>query len=67
MNKINKQTILFAIGSTTADEIKKYSDNKIIISKESVKEILAGDTMIAQIILKPMPIIDPLTIHHSPK
>jgi uroporphyrinogen-III synthase len=40
LNKINEQTILFAIGSTTANEIKKYSDNTTIISKESVKELL---------------------------
>jgi uroporphyrinogen-III synthase len=41
INKINEQTILFAIGNTTANEIKKYSDNKSIISKESQKELLA--------------------------
>jgi uroporphyrinogen-III synthase len=40
LNKINEQTILFAIGSTTANEIKKHSDNKIIIGEESSKELL---------------------------
>jgi len=40
VNKINEQTVLFAIGNTTANEIKKYSDNKIIIAKEPSKELL---------------------------
>jgi uroporphyrinogen-III synthase len=31
-NKLNGQTILFAIGNTTADEIKKISKNKLVIS-----------------------------------
>jgi uroporphyrinogen-III synthase len=31
-NKLDDQTILFAIGNTTADEVKKFSKNKIIIS-----------------------------------
>ena len=31
-NKLDDQTILFAIGNTTADEVKKISKNKIIIS-----------------------------------
>ena len=39
-NKINDKTILFAIGNTTANEIKKYSKNKIIISDEPGKENL---------------------------
>lgn len=39
-NKINHQTILFAIGNTTADRIKQYADNKIIIAKEPSKELL---------------------------
>jgi uroporphyrinogen-III synthase len=33
LNKADRQTILFAIGNTTANAIKKYSENKIIISK----------------------------------
>jgi uroporphyrinogen-III synthase len=33
LNKADKQTILFAIGNTTANAIKKYSESKIIISK----------------------------------
>ena len=39
-NKINEKTILFAIGNTTANEIKKFSKNKIIISDEPGKENL---------------------------
>jgi uroporphyrinogen-III synthase len=31
-NKLDNQTILFAIGNTTADEVKKFSKNKIVIS-----------------------------------
>ncbi|MES1223555.1 MAG: uroporphyrinogen-III synthase [Bacteroidota bacterium] len=38
LNKPGKQTILFAIGNTTANAIKKYADNKIIISKTPDKE-----------------------------
>jgi uroporphyrinogen-III synthase len=45
INKINEQTILFAIGNTTANEIKKYCANKIIISKEPEKELLAGEVI----------------------
>ena len=41
INKINHQTILFAIGNTTATEIKKYADNKIIIAQEPSKKLLA--------------------------
>jgi uroporphyrinogen-III synthase len=44
-NKINNQTILFAIGNTTADEIKKFSGNKIIISDEPSKELLMEKVM----------------------
>ena len=39
-NKINEQTILFAIGNTTATEIKKYTQNTTIISEEPGKETL---------------------------
>jgi uroporphyrinogen-III synthase len=41
VNEPNHQAILFAIGNTTANEIKKFSNNKIIIGKEPVKELLA--------------------------
>ncbi len=41
VNKINNQTILFAIGNTTANEIKKYTDNKIIIAQQPSKKMLA--------------------------
>jgi len=33
-NKLNEQTVLFAIGNSTANEIKKYSKNKILISNK---------------------------------
>ncbi len=39
-NKVAEQTILFAIGNTTAATIKKFCDNKIIISDEPGKENL---------------------------
>lgn len=44
-NKLTGQTILFAIGNTTAAEIKKYSSNTIIISDEPGKE-----SMVRQVI-----------------
>jgi uroporphyrinogen-III synthase len=40
-NSLNDKTVLFAIGNTTADEIKKYSQNKIvIIDKSGRKELI---------------------------
>ena len=33
-NRVNDQTVLFAIGDTTANEIKNYSGNKVVISEE---------------------------------
>lgn len=40
LNKLQERTIAFAIGNTTANEIKKFSTNKIIISDEPGKENL---------------------------
>jgi uroporphyrinogen-III synthase len=40
VNKVESKTILFAIGNTTANEIKKFSSNKIIVSDEPGKENL---------------------------
>jgi uroporphyrinogen-III synthase len=40
VNKPGKEAILFAIGNTTADTLKKYSQNKIIVSESPGKEIL---------------------------
>jgi len=42
-NKISDQTILFAIGNTTATEIKKYTNNKIITGDEPGKENLVTE------------------------
>ena len=39
-NKISDQTVLFAIGNTTANEIKEYTKNKIIIGDKPGKEDL---------------------------
>jgi uroporphyrinogen-III synthase len=39
-NKADTSTVLFAIGNTTANAIKKISNNKIIISDEPGKENL---------------------------
>ena len=41
--KISDQTILFAIGNTTATEIKKYTNNKIITGDEPGKENLVTE------------------------
>jgi uroporphyrinogen-III synthase len=45
INKINQHTILFAIGHTTAKEIKKHSNNKIIIAAEPSKELLVEQAL----------------------
>lgn len=39
-NKLGKETILFAIGNTTAAAIRKYTSNRIVISEEPGKENL---------------------------
>lgn len=44
-NKLTDTTILFAIGNTTASEIKKFTDNKIIISGSPEKENLVAKMM----------------------
>jgi uroporphyrinogen-III synthase len=44
-NQLTKKTILFAIGNTTAKEIKKHSNNQIVISNEPGKENLARKMM----------------------
>ena len=44
-NQLTKKTILFAIGNTTAKEIKKHSNNQIVISDEPGKENLARKMM----------------------
>ena len=41
-NKVADKTMLFAIGNTTAAELRKYSANKIIISDEPGKENLVA-------------------------
>ena len=40
INKINKDSILFAIGDTTAAEIKRYNTNKIIVGETLGKAVL---------------------------
>ena len=44
-NQLTKKTILFAIGNTTAKEIKKHSNNQIVVSDEPGKENLARKMM----------------------
>ena len=44
-NKAESKIILFAIGNTTANEIKKFSSNKIVISDEPGKENLVAKMM----------------------
>ena len=41
-NQPEKEVILFAIGNTTADTLKEYCHNKIIISESPGREILIG-------------------------
>ena len=41
-NSINEETVLFAIGKTTAAEIKKYSVNRVVVSDETEKKFLIG-------------------------
>jgi uroporphyrinogen-III synthase len=43
VNKPQSKTILFAIGSTTADAIRKFSSNKLIIAEQPGKESLAEE------------------------
>jgi len=44
-NKPGEQVILFAIGETTATEIKKYSKNKILIGNEPSKKSLLNEAI----------------------
>ena len=44
-NQLTDKTILFAIGNTTAKEIKKHSNNQIVVSDEPGKENLARKMM----------------------
>ena len=39
-NRLNDQTILFAVGNTTADEIRKQSKNKVVVSDKPDQRIL---------------------------
>lgn len=45
LNKLAEKTILFTIGNTTANAVRKYSNNKIIISKVPDKEHLLEETI----------------------
>jgi uroporphyrinogen-III synthase len=38
-------TVLFAIGTTTADELKKHSNNKVLVGSQPNKEFLAEQAM----------------------
>lgn len=41
VNKIDADTVLFAIGTTTASELRKHSNNKILVGEHPNKEQLA--------------------------
>ena len=41
INKIDADTVLFAIGTTTANELRKFSKNKILVGEQPNKELLA--------------------------
>ncbi len=45
VNKINKDTVLFAIGKTTAERIKTYSKNKVIVGETAGKEMLIEEAI----------------------
>ncbi len=45
VNKATEKTIFFAIGETTADAIKKYTGNKIILADEPGKDELLRNMM----------------------
>ncbi len=45
VNKIDPETILFAIGKTTADTIKTYSRNKVIVGETPGKEMLIEEAI----------------------
>jgi uroporphyrinogen-III synthase len=40
VNQLEKQTVCFAIGTTTADSIADYTDNKVIISEAPSQEMM---------------------------
>lgn len=40
LNKLNKDTVCFAIGKTTADSIADFTDNKIITSNSASQEMM---------------------------
>ncbi len=44
-NSVKQEAVLFAIGNTTADEIKKFASNKIIVSDKPGKENLVEKTV----------------------
>lgn len=46
LNKITAATVLFAIGSTTAEELKRFSGNKVLVSTQPNKEHLAEQAMV---------------------
>ena len=52
-NRLNEQTILFAIGNTTANEIIKHSKNKVIVSDKPDQKILL-DKVIAYFYANPI-------------
>lgn len=45
INKIENKSVLFAIGNTTSNAIRKYSNNKIIISKMPDKEQMVKEVV----------------------
>jgi uroporphyrinogen-III synthase len=45
INNLEDDVVLFAIGDTTADEIRKHSQNKIIVSNRPDKQLLLQTTI----------------------
>ncbi len=45
VNKITADTVLFAIGSTTANALQKHTNNKVIISNTPSKEEMIADAI----------------------
>jgi uroporphyrinogen-III synthase len=45
INQLNDQAVLFAIGNTTANEIKRFSKNKIVVSEVPASEIFLDNVV----------------------
>lgn len=44
-NQLKKETVCFAIGQTTADSLKQFTKNKLVVSKEPSPDALLNDVI----------------------